>query len=66
MNLIQWIVVAVFASIVYFLGAAFVHLFRDRGNSDQTVRALTFRIGISIALFVVLIVLHQTGVLENP
>jgi formate/nitrite transporter FocA (FNT family) len=66
MSTVQYFVIAAFACIVYFLGAAFFHLFRDRGNTDKTVRALTFRIGFSIALFIVLIVLHQAGLIDSP
>ena len=54
------------------LFSALVFLLRDRGGSGRTVRALTWRIGLSIALFVLLIVaslmgwIQPHGVLSAP
>ena len=36
------------------LGSALYFLVRDKGHSERTVRALTWRIGLSITLFVLL------------
>ncbi len=43
--------------IVFILGSLFSALYymiRDKGQSTRTVRALTWRVGLSIALFLVL------------
>jgi len=46
--------VAIFASLF---------LFRDRSGSTRTVKALTYRISISIGLFVLLILAHYFGLM---
>lgn len=54
-----------FVLILISLGSALFYLMRDRGDSDKTVRALTFRIGFSVALFILLIVANQLGWIET-
>ena len=44
----------VLAAIVVSLGVALYHLATGRGESDQLLRSLTVRIGLSVALFVLL------------
>ncbi len=39
-------------------------MMKDKGKSDRTVKALTWRIGISIALFVILLIGQATGLIE--
>ncbi len=46
------LVILVVLVIVGSLLLALFHLLRERGSGDNTVRALTWRIGLSIALFV--------------
>jgi nitrogen fixation-related uncharacterized protein len=53
------ILVAIFAS----LFSALFFLFRDRSGSTRTVKALTYRISISIGLFILLIVAHYFGLI---
>ena len=56
------IVIIVFlVFIVGSLGSALYYLVRDKGNSDRTVKALTVRISLSIALFVLLMVGYYFG-----
>ncbi len=54
-----------FVLILISLGSALFYLMRDRGGSDKTVQALTFRIGLSVALFILLIVANQLGWIET-
>lgn len=54
-----------FVLILISLGSALFYLMRDRGDSDRTVQALTFRIGFSVALFILLIVANQLGWIET-
>ncbi len=54
-----------FVLILISLGSALFYLMRDRGGSDKTVQALTFRIGFSVALFILLIVANQLGWIET-
>lgn len=54
-------VVAAMLAILASLGVALVRLIKDRGQTTRTVKALTLRIGISILLFVLLILGVITG-----
>jgi len=55
------IVVAILLGIVTSLATALLFLIRDRGSSTRMVKALTLRIGVSIALFILLFVLYALG-----
>jgi hypothetical protein len=59
------LVAVVFVLILVSLGSALFYLMRDKGTSNKTVRALTLRIGFSVALFVFLIIAHQLGWIET-
>jgi len=43
------------------LGTALFHMMRDRGTSNRMVRSLTIRVGLSIALFLFLILAGKMG-----
>jgi len=59
------IVVAVaFVLILGSLTSALVFLMKDRGRSNRTVKALTFRVGFSVALFLLILVAHYFGLIE--
>jgi len=60
----QTLIVLILLVIVVSLGSALYYLFKDRGRSPRTVRALTFRIGLSIGLFVLLLLGFQFGLLH--
>lgn len=61
---VKVIVVAILFGIIASLGMGLFHLVRDRGDGGQRVaRALTVRIGVSIGLFVLLLILGATGVI---
>lgn len=60
--LVKLIMVLALLVIVASLGVALWRLITDRGESERTVRALTFRIGLSIALFALLVLGMLTGV----
>ena len=55
------LVAIAFVMILASLGSALVFLMRDKGKSNRTVKALAFRVGFSIALFVLILVAHQMG-----
>ena len=56
-------IIAVFAAIVASLASALRQLARG-GDSQRLVRALTWRIGLSIALFVLLMLAWYAGLIE--
>ncbi|MFA5521134.1 MAG: twin transmembrane helix small protein [Castellaniella sp.] len=55
------IVILAFLGILGSLGSALFHLMRDKGGSNRTVNALTWRIGLSIALFLFVLFAHHMG-----
>ncbi len=59
----KFIVVVVFIGIIGSLGSALVYMIRDKGQTDRTVKALTFRIGLSVGLFLLLFVLYALGLI---
>jgi hypothetical protein len=61
MDLIRILVFVLLAAIVSSLGIALFHLASGKGDSDKKLRALSFRIGLSILLFVLLMVAWRMG-----
>ncbi len=60
----QAVILLFLAAILVSLGSALVYLIKDRGQSNRTVRALTFRVGFSIALFLLLMLGYYLGLIE--
>ena len=60
---IKVIIVALFLGIIASLASGLVYLVRDSGDSRRTLRALTWRIGLSVGLFLFLMILIFTGVI---
>ncbi|SFB32262.1 Protein of unknown function [Collimonas sp. OK607] len=59
------IVVAIaFILIIGSLFSALLFLMRDKGKSNRTVQALTMRVGFSVALFILLLVLYKLGYIQ--
>jgi succinate dehydrogenase/fumarate reductase cytochrome b subunit len=50
--------------IVYNLGAGLYYMMTDRGKTDRTVKALTWRIGLSVFLILLIIAGIFTGVIQ--
>ena len=60
-------IVLALLAIVASLFSGLVFLTRDGGQSRRTLRALTWRIGLSVGLFLLILLAVATGVLEtNP
>ncbi len=55
MDWMRVFIVAVLVLIVGSLGSALLFLMKDKGTTDRTVKALTIRVGLSVALFLFLI-----------
>ncbi len=59
------IVIVVFMlAIVYSLGSALYCLVSKRGGPDQMVKALSWRVGLSIALFILLFIAENLGYIQ--
>jgi len=59
------IVVVAFIGILASLGSALIYLMRDKGSTNRTVNALTVRIGLSVALFLFVLLAHHLGWIES-
>jgi hypothetical protein len=46
------------------LTSGLVFLVRDRGTTDRTVKSLTVRIALSVALFLLLLLGYATGLIK--
>ena len=55
--LIVFLLIAIFIS----LGSGLFYLMRDRSQSNRTLQALTWRIGLSVALFVLIAISYHFG-----
>jgi hypothetical protein len=60
----KWIIPVVLLMIVISLGSALYFMMKDRGNSSRMVRSLMLRIGLSIALFLGILLAHYFGLIE--
>jgi len=58
------IIVAVLVVIVWNLGAGLYYMIVDKGTTDRTVRALSWRIGLSVGLIALVILGIWTGVIK--
>ena len=64
MPLIKILIVACLIAIVISLGSGLFHLVNDKGESKKMVRALTVRIALSVALFILLLIAWSQGMIE--
>jgi len=63
---IKILFIIVFICILLSLGSALFHLVKhnDQDHSKKTAQALTYRIGISLVLFIALFVSYATGLIK--
>jgi len=59
--MIRVLVILLLLAIVGSLFSGLFYLYRDRGAGERTARALTLRIGLSIVLFLLLLVGFRLG-----
>lgn len=62
--LIKIITIVFLLTILYSLASSLIFLVKDKGEGDRTVKRLTWRIGLSILLFVFLWGAYQMGWIE--
>ncbi|GAB3242721.1 DUF2909 domain-containing protein [Chitinimonas naiadis] len=55
------IVVLLILGILAALGSAMYSLIRQKGSSERTVKALTLRVALSVALFLMLMLAYRLG-----
>jgi succinate dehydrogenase/fumarate reductase cytochrome b subunit len=62
--MIKLVIVAFLVIILYNLGAGLYYMMSDKGKSDRMVKALTWRIGISVALILLVMLGIFAGVIR--
>jgi hypothetical protein len=60
----KWVISIVLLMIFASLGSALYYMMKDRGNSSKMVHSLMLRIGLSIALFLGILIAHYFGFIE--
>mgnify|MGYP006280956773 FL=1 len=60
----KWIIPIVLLMIVASLGSALYYMMKDRGNSARMVHSLMLRIGLSVLLFLGILLAHYFGFIE--
>jgi len=63
MELFRFLVGIVMLGILFSLGSALFHLMTDKGDSKKMVRALTVRVALSVALFLMLMIAWAAGLI---
>ncbi len=58
------IIVLLLLVILYNLGAGLYYMMTDKGKTDRTVKALTWRIGLSVFLILLVVAGILTGVIQ--
>jgi hypothetical protein len=61
---IKLLIILFIIVILYSLGSALIFLVKDHGEGDRTVKRLTWRIGLSLVLFLFLWGAYQLGWIE--
>ena len=59
------VVVIFLLVIIYTLGSSFFFMVKDKGERDRTVKRLTWRIGLSLFLLLLLYIMFQLGWIES-
>jgi hypothetical protein len=62
---VKIVVILLFAAILASLGSALFFLVADRGQSKRTVKALAFRVGLSLTLFLLLMGGYYLGLVPG-
>jgi hypothetical protein len=63
MEPIKILIIIILFAIVGSLGSALFHLSRGKGDSKKMARALTIRVGLSLILFILLMVAWYNGLI---
>ena len=62
--MIRALIVVLLLAIIASLGSGLYHMVAARGDSGRMVRSLAWRVALSAALFVLIIVFWQLGLIE--
>lgn len=62
--MIKFLIIICLIGIIISLGTGLFHMVNDKGESKRMVRALTVRISLSVALFILLWIAYANGLIE--
>lgn len=62
--LVKIIVIAIFLLILYNLASALVYMLKDNSKSDRMSKALIWRISLSLAAFILLMIAYAFGLIQ--
>ncbi len=60
----KWVIPIALLMIVTSLGSALYFMMKDKGGSSRMIHSLMLRIGLSIALFLGILIAHYFGYIE--
>jgi len=63
MDVIKILIIVTLFAIVFSLGSALFHLSKGKGDSKKMARALTIRVGLSVLLFILLMLAWYNGLI---
>jgi len=64
MDLFRLVVILVLFAIMASLGSALYHLATGAGDSNKMLRSLTLRVGLSVGLFLLLMIAWRLGLIR--
>ncbi len=64
MDPFKLLIIALLAAVLFNLGRAMLHMIRGNADSAKMVRALTWRVGLSVLVMVLIIVGAALGIIE--
>ena len=62
--LFKTIIVVLLLVVLFSLGQALYFLMKDEGKSDRVLKALTWRIGLSVFIFILLLIGQAVGLIQ--
>lgn len=62
--MVKFAIIGFLLVIIYNLGAGLYYMMTDKGKTDRTVKALTWRIGLSMLLILLVMLGIYTGVIQ--
>ena len=62
--LIKLLIIAIFLLILASLGSGLLFMLKDKGQTKRTVTALTVRIGLSVLVFLLLLLAYLGGFIQ--
>ena len=62
--LFKALIIGLLLFVIFSMGQALTYLIKDEGKSDRMVNALTRRIGVSVLIFILLLVGSALGLIQ--